>query len=142
MYYHIDPDDVDYKVENEGDVSEVEIQNILNHYKRLGRNEEQYVESFDHIASQYTDSQLRLIAKFLPLNVKAVLEANSPKYQEVVALGMPSKPDRKYNQYNNYNNYKKDKDKNKDKNQKNVKPVDDTKDLDIIKQNLGKKCNN
>ena len=101
VYYHIDPDDVDYKVENEGDVSEVEIQNILNHYKRLGRNEEQYVESFDHIASQYTDSQLRLIAKFLPLNVKAVLEANSPKYQEVVALGMPSKPDRKYNQYNN-----------------------------------------
>lgn len=138
VYYHIDPDDVDYKVENEGDVSEVEIQNILNHYKRLGRNEEQYVESFDHIASQYTDSQLRLIAKFLPLNVKAVLEANSPKYQEVVALGMPSKPDRKYNQYNNYNNYKKDKDKNKDKNQKNVKPVDDTKDLDIIKQNLEK----
>ena len=135
VYYHIDPDDVDYKVENEGDVSEVEIQNILNHYKRLGRNEEQYVESFDHIASQYTDSQLRLIAKFLPLNVKAVLEANSPKYQEVVALGMPSKPDRKYNQYNNY---KKDKDKNKDKNQKNVKPVDDTKDLDIIKQNLEK----
>ena len=138
VYYHIDPDDVDYKVENEGDVSEVEIQNILNHYKRLGRNEEQYVESFDHIASQYTDSQLRLIAKFLPLNVKAVLEANSPKYQEVVALGMPSKPDRKYNQYNNFNNYKKDKDKNKDKNQKNVKPVDDTKDLDIIKQNLEK----
>lgn len=137
VYYHIDPDDVDYKVENEGDVSEVEIQNILNHYKRLGRNEEQYVESFDHIASQYTDSQLRLIAKFLPLNVKAVLEANSPKYQEVVALGMPSKPEEKYNQYNNYNKNK-NKDKNKDKNQKNIKPVDDTKNLDIIKQNLEK----
>lgn len=72
VYYRIDSEDVDYKVENEGDVSEGEIQNILNYYKKLGRNEEEYVASFDHIASQYTDSQLRLIAKFLPLNVKAV----------------------------------------------------------------------
>lgn len=86
-YYRIDADDVDYKIENEGDVSEAEIQNILNHYKKLGRNEEKYVESFEHIASQYTDAQLRLIAKFLPLNVKAVLEANSSKYQEIVSFG-------------------------------------------------------
>lgn len=104
-YYRIDSDDVEYKAENEGDVSEVEIQNILNHYKKLGRNEEKYVESFEHIASQYTDSQLRLIAKFLPLNVKAVLEANSPKYQEVVSFGnnnfnntMPAQ-EPKYNDY-------------------------------------------
>ncbi len=90
VYYRIDSEDVDYKVENEGDVSEVEIQNILNHYKKINGNEEKYIESFDHIASQYTDSQLRLIAKFLPLNVKAVLEANSAKYQEVVSFGMPS----------------------------------------------------
>lgn len=86
IYYRIDSDDVDYKVENEGDVSETEIQNILNHYKRLGKNEEKYVESFDHIASQYTDSQLKLIIKFLPLNVKAVLEANSTKYQQLVSF--------------------------------------------------------
>ena len=90
VYYRIDSDDVDYKVENEGDVSEVEIQNILNHYKKINGNEEKYVESFDHIASQYTEPQLRLIAKFLPLNVKAVLEANSQKYQEIVSFGMPS----------------------------------------------------
>ncbi len=89
-YYRIDAEDVDYKVENEGDVSEAEIQNILNHYKKLGKSEEKYVESFEHIASQYTDAQLRLIAKFLPLGVKAVLEANSPKYQEVVAFGSGS----------------------------------------------------
>ncbi len=122
VYYHIDPDDVDYKVENDGDVSEVEIQNIINHYKRLGKNEEQYVESFDHIASQYTDAQLRLIAKFLPLNVKAVLEANSPKYQEVVAFGMPSKPAEKYNKYNEY--------------AKKNKIPDDSNDLEIIRQSL------
>ncbi len=41
--------------------------NILNHYKKLGRNEEKYVESFEHIASQYTDPQLRLIAKIFYL---------------------------------------------------------------------------
>ena len=86
-YYRIDAEDVDYKVENEGDVSETEIQNILNHYKKLGKNEDKYVESFEHIASQYTDAQLRLIAKFLPLGVKAVLEANSPRYQEAVSFG-------------------------------------------------------
>ena len=99
MYYHVDSEDVDYKAENEGDVSEVEIQNILNHYKKLGRNEEKYVESFEHIASQYTDPQLRLIAKFLPLNVKAVLEANSPKYQEVVSFGTATTSRPKYNDY-------------------------------------------
>lgn len=129
VYYHIDPDDVEYKVESEEDVSEVEIQNILNHYKRLGRNEEQYVESFDHIASQYTDAQLRIIAKFLPLNVKAVLEANSSKYQEIVAFGMPSKPKEKYNQYNQYNK--------KEKYKKNKLP-ENTDDLEIIKNNLSR----
>ena len=87
LYYRIDSEDVDYKVEGEGDVSEVEIQNILNHYKRLGKNEDKYVESFDSIAAQYTDPQLRVICKFLPLNVKAVLEANSQKYQELITFG-------------------------------------------------------
>lgn len=87
IYYKIDSDEVEYKSENEEDVSEVEIQNILNHYKKLGKNEEKYVESFDSIAMQYTDAQLRLIAKFLPLNVKAVLEAQSPKYQEIMTFG-------------------------------------------------------
>ena len=87
VYYRIDSDDVDYKTESEGDVSEIEIQNILNHYKRLGKNEEKYADSFDNIAAQYTDAQLRVICKFLPLNVKAVLEANSQKYQELITFG-------------------------------------------------------
>lgn len=128
VYYHVDSDDVDYKAENDGDVSEVEIQNILNHYKKLGRNEDKYVDSFDHIASQYTDSQLRLIAKFLPLNVKAVLEANSPKYQEVVSFGVTeNKP-----KYNNY-----DRKSQTEKYKKEMKERDSS-NLEIIKQNLSK----
>ena len=86
IYYQIDSNDVEYKAENEGDVSEVEIQNILTHYKRLGRNEERYVESFNSIAAQYTDQQLKVIIKFLPLNVKAVLEAECPRYQQIMAF--------------------------------------------------------
>ena len=87
VYYKIDSDEVDYKVENEEDVSEVEIQNILTHYKKLGKNAEKYVESFNSIATQYTDAQLRLIAQFLPLNVKAVLESDCDKYKRIVSLG-------------------------------------------------------
>ena len=125
MYYHVDSEDVDYKAENEGDVSEVEIQNILNHYKKLGRNEEKYVESFEHIASQYTDPQLRLIAKFLPLNVKAVLEANSPKYQEVVSFGTATTSKPKYNDYAKNNQPKRE-------------PKKEESNLEIIQQNLSK----
>ena len=83
IYYKIDSEDVIYEKDNEDDVSELEIQNILAHYKRLGNNEEKYVESFDSIASQYNDVQLKIISKFLPLNVRAVLEERSPKYQEI-----------------------------------------------------------
>ena len=63
-YYKIDSDDVSYQAESENDVSEVEIQNILAHYKRLGKDEKKYVESFDNIASQYNAIQLRIISKF------------------------------------------------------------------------------
>ena len=86
VYYKIDTEDVAYKPESENDVSEVEIQNILAHYKRLGKNEQKYVESFDNIAAQYNDTQLKIICKFLPLNVRAVLEEQSPKYQKVMAF--------------------------------------------------------
>ena len=86
VYYKIDSDDVLYQSENENDVSELEIQNILTHYKRLGKDEKRYVESFDNIASQYNDAQLRVIVKFLPLNVRAVLEEQSPKYQQIISF--------------------------------------------------------
>ena len=84
LYYKIESEEVNYQTENESDVSEVEIQNILMHYKRLGKNTERYVDSFNNIASQYTDAQLKIIAKFLPLNVKAVLESESTIYQELM----------------------------------------------------------
>ena len=87
IYYKIDSDEVNYKSESEESVSEAEIQNILNHYKRIGKDEDRYIESFNNIAAQYNDAQLRIITKFLPLNVKAVLEERSPKYQSVMTFG-------------------------------------------------------
>ena len=85
LYYKIDVEDVTYEKDDENDVSELEIQNILAHYKRLGNDEEKYVESFDSIASQYNDAQLKIISQCLPLKVRAVLEEKSPKYQQVNA---------------------------------------------------------
>ena len=90
-----------YELENQvdtssvDDVSEQEVQNILIHYKRLGRNEERYVDSFNNIASQYTDKQLKIIIKCLPINVRAVLEAECPKYQELVTYADESEEERK-----------------------------------------------
>ena len=129
VYYKIDSEDVDYKAENEGDVNEIEIQNILNHYKRLGKNEEEYVRSFDNIAEQYTDAQLRVICKFLPLNVKAVLESNSQKYQELITFGTVtpsiSQGKGKYVPNQEYQDKKKSKKINENK-------------LDIFEKNIGR----
>ena len=116
QYYHIDAEDVDYKAENDTDVNENEIQSILKHYKSLGKNEDRYVDSFENIASQYTDAQLRVIIKFLPINVKAVLEEKSPKYQQLVMFG-----DMQYKK-NNTSNITRQNDKNRNK-MKNNKPV-------------------
>ncbi len=134
IYYRIDTDDVGYKPESEGDVNEIEIQNILNHYKKLGRNEEEYVRSFDNIAEQYTDAQLRVICKFLPLNVKAVLEANSQKYQELITFGTvtPSisqgKGKQKYTPNEDYEEEKRKKDKKKG----------NSNGLELFEKNIGK----
>ena len=86
LYYKIDAEEVTYQSENENDVSEDEIQSILTHYKKIGRDEQKCVDSFDSIAQQYTDVQLKVIASFLPLNVKAILEEKSPKYQQIMNL--------------------------------------------------------
>lgn len=86
IYYKIDAEEVTYQSENENDVSESEIQSILAHYKKIGRDEQKCVDSFDSIAQQYTDVQLKVIATFLPLNVKAILEEKSPKYQQIMSL--------------------------------------------------------
>lgn len=83
-YYRIEAEDVDYQLVDPDSVSEIELQNIAKHYRKLGKNEEKYVESFNDIAEQYTDTQLKLITNFLPLNVRAVLEERCPKYQQVM----------------------------------------------------------
>ena len=98
-YYKIDSEDVNYKPENESEVSETEIQNILNHYKKIGNNEKKCIESFNSIAEQYNDTQLRIIVKFLPLNVKAILETGSEKYQKLMTGGTVLS-NGKYNKYN------------------------------------------
>lgn len=86
QYYKIESDSVNYQPESENNVSEVEIQNILEHYRRLGKNEDKYVDSFNNIVSQYNDIQLKIIIRYLPLGVKAVLEERSPKYQQLMAF--------------------------------------------------------
>ena len=83
IYYKIDSREVTYEKDDENDVSELEIQNILAHYKRIGADEQKIVESFDSIASQYNEKQLKIICQFLPLNIKAVLEEKSNKYIQI-----------------------------------------------------------
>ena len=87
IYYKIDSENVSYEKENESDVSEIEMQNILMHFKKLGKNEEKYAESFKNIVSQYTEAQLRVIIAVLPNDVKAVLQETSPEYQRIMYQG-------------------------------------------------------
>ena len=103
QYYKIETDNVSYQAETEDSVSEAEVQNILAHYKRLGKNEDKYIESFNNIVPQYTDNQLKIIIRYLPISVKAVLEARSPKYQQLIEFGSKSNLNntKKYNNYDN-----------------------------------------
>ena len=85
IYYKIDSEDVLYEKNDENEVSELEIQNILAHYKKIGNDEQKIVDSFDSIASQYNNIQLKIICKFLPLNGRAVLEERSSRYLDIFA---------------------------------------------------------
>ena len=91
-YYNIQEDELGNNLD---DVSEQEVQNILIHYKKLGKNEDRYTDSFNNIASQYNDKQLRIIIKCLPINVRAVLESECPKYQELVTTQDETEEERK-----------------------------------------------
>lgn len=86
MYYKIDTDDVNYRAENENEVSELEIKNILTHFKKLGKSTEKYASSFENIANQYTNEQLKIIINCLPISVKAILEETSSRYQEIMSV--------------------------------------------------------
>lgn len=88
IYYKVESDEITpYERGNDSDVSETEIQNILAHYRKIGSNPQKCVQSFDSIAEQYNETQLRIIIKFLPKEVKAILETNSTKYQKLVNNG-------------------------------------------------------
>lgn len=85
-YYSIDTDDVIYEKENENNVSEMEMQNILIHFKKIGRDEDRYVDSFNNIVSQYNDNQLKVIIAVLPQNVKEVLARKSTEFQRLAGV--------------------------------------------------------
>lgn len=93
--YKLDGTNISYQAEDENNVSEAEVQNILAHYKRLGKDEDKYVDSFNNIVSQYTDAQLRIIIRYLPIGVKAVLEEKSPKYQQLATFTIKNKTEQR-----------------------------------------------
>ena len=84
LYYKIDSDDAKYEREKENEVSEMELQNILRHFKRLGKNEQDYVESFNNIVSQYNKEQMKVVIAVLPENVKNILQEHSVEYKKIV----------------------------------------------------------
>lgn len=85
LYYRIDSEDSTYRPEKADDVSEEEMQNILSYFKKLGKNEQKYVDGFKNLVSQYNEKQLKIIIAILPQNVKMILDENSPEYQKLVA---------------------------------------------------------
>ena len=84
LYYKIDSENVSYEKEDDTNVSETEMNSILNHFRRLGKNESKYLDSFNNIVSQYNESQLRVIIAILPENVKSVLREKSPEYKKIM----------------------------------------------------------
>ena len=86
LYYKIDSEDAKYEREKENEVSEMELQNILRHFKKLGKNEKDYVESFTKIISQYNKEQMKIVIAVLPQNVKNILQENSVEYQKIVRI--------------------------------------------------------
>ena len=110
QYYKIEIDSMDYDSENQDSVSETEVQNIVAHYKRLerfGKNEDKYIDSFNNIVSQYNDAQLKIIIRYLPISVKAVLEEKSPKYQQLTAFNTTNQTIKKTSYNTKKESYKK-----------------------------------
>lgn len=120
QYYKIEVDNVNYQSEDENSVSETELQNIIAHYKRIERNDDKCVDSFNNIVSQYNDEQLKIIIRYLPLSAKAVLEERSPKYQQLVSFSGQSA-----NLQNKYSNKSKKQTKEDHEGGFNVKMLED-----------------
>ena len=87
MYYKVEPENVTYSSSKKNnEVSESEIQNILNHYKKIGNNISKCVQSFDSIVSQYNKDQVKVIAAVLPNSTKVILEENSDAYRKIMGI--------------------------------------------------------
>ncbi len=69
------------------EVSELEIQKILVYYRNLMGDTSKYAETFERVAEQYTNEQMRIIIKFLPPEVISVLEKSCQKYINILKLG-------------------------------------------------------
>lgn len=83
--YYEDSDDK--SVYEKAQVSELEIQRIINYYRKQEGNSDKYVEIFDKISGQYTNEQLRIIIGFLPQDVNAYLSEHSEKYRQIIQNG-------------------------------------------------------
>ena len=87
LYYKVEAENVNYTATNRSTgVNESEMQNILNHYKKIGDNIPKCVQSFESIASQYSKEQIKLIIQVLPVNVKVILEENSDLYRKIMGI--------------------------------------------------------
>lgn len=80
-------------VYDKAQVSEIEIQRIINYYQKQQGVSEKYVEIFDKISTQYTNEQLRIIIGFLPQSVTSYLAEKSEKYNQVIQSGSVVIPD-------------------------------------------------
>jgi len=85
-YYKVETENIGYETEKSNGVNETEIQNILNHYKKIGNNIPKCVQGFESINSQYSKEQIKLIIEVLPVNVKVILEENSDTYRKIMGI--------------------------------------------------------
>ena len=91
-YYKINSDNVSYEKENDNYVSEVEIQNVLRHFKRISSDNKEIIDSFSKIVSQYNNEQLKVIIAILPSNIKNVLEEESDEYKKIANIKETKQP--------------------------------------------------
>lgn len=84
VYYNLKAFD-QLNLENEI-VNPKEINNILRHYKKIIAMPDRFSSSFDRVAAQYDDIQLKYIIERLPEEVKLVLEKENTKYKKVLKL--------------------------------------------------------
>lgn len=80
-------DNDDQSVYGKAQVSELEIQRIINYYRKQNGNSDKYVEIFNKISGQYTNEQLRIIIGFLPADVTSYLSEYSEKYKQILKNG-------------------------------------------------------